>query len=73
MLLFFQKIKEGIELNTTIRVEHLKKSYGNTCVVNDISLSVNKGEVFGLLGANGAGKAPRLNVFWELDRQTAGQ
>lgn len=41
-------------MNTTIKVEHLKKSYGNTCVVNDISLSVNEGEVFGLLGANGA-------------------
>ena len=54
MLLFVRKIKEGIKLNTTIKVEHLKKSYGNTCVVNDISLSVNEGEVFGLLGAKGA-------------------
>ena len=50
-------------MNTTIKVEHLKKSYGNTCVVNDISLSVNKGEVFGLLGANGAGKSTTIECI----------
>ena len=63
MLLFFQKIKDGTELNTTIRVEHLKKSYGNTCVVNDISLSVNEGEVLDFWERMGQEKAPRLNVF----------
>ena len=63
MLLFVRKIKEGIKLNTTIKVEHLKKSYGNTCVVNDISLSVNEGEVFGLLGANGAGKSTTIECI----------
>ena len=50
-------------MNTTIKVEHLKKSYGNTCVVNDISLSVNEGEVFGLLGANGAGKSTTIECI----------
>ncbi|MGN9164479.1 ABC transporter ATP-binding protein [Tissierellaceae bacterium HCP3S3_D8] len=44
-------------METTIRVEKLKKSYGNTTVVNNIDISVKRGEVFGLLGANGAGKS----------------
>lgn len=37
-------------------VEHLKKSYKNRTVVQDISLQINSGEVVGLLGPNGAGK-----------------
>lgn len=50
-------------METTIKVEHLKKSYGNICVVNDINISVNKGEVFGLLGANGAGKSTTIECM----------
>lgn len=50
-------------METTIKVEHLKKSYGNICVVNDISISVDKGEVFGLLGANGAGKSTTIECM----------
>ena len=37
-----------------VEVEHLRKCFGNFCAVNDLSFSVTYGEVFGLLGPNGA-------------------
>jgi ABC-2 type transport system ATP-binding protein len=39
-----------------IEVQHLHKSYGETVAVDDVSLSVEEGEIFGILGPNGAGK-----------------
>ena len=44
----------------TIRIDALCKSYGNTQAVNNLSISVERGEVFGLLGANGAGKSTTI-------------
>ncbi len=41
----------------TIKIHKLCKTYGNTQAVKDVSISVKQGEVFGLLGANGAGKS----------------
>ena len=46
-----------------LRAEHLKKTYRNRCVVNDVSLEVNQGEIIGLLGPNGAGKSTFLKVL----------
>ncbi|MFT8349616.1 ABC transporter ATP-binding protein [Clostridium saccharoperbutylacetonicum] len=43
-----------------IKISDLCKAYGNTKAVNNISISVNRGEVFGLLGANGAGKSTTI-------------
>ncbi|WP_027398910.1 ABC transporter ATP-binding protein [Anaerovorax odorimutans] len=43
-----------------IKVENLSKSYGELIAVNDLSFSVKKGTVFGLLGANGAGKSTTI-------------
>ena len=39
-----------------LQVEHLARSFGPRQVVRDVSLTVQRGEVFGLLGPNGAGK-----------------
>ena len=41
---------------SVIEVEHLSKAYGSTVAVDDISFSVEEGEIFGILGPNGAGK-----------------
>ncbi len=38
-----------------IEVQHLHKSYGKTVAVDDISFAVEQGEIFGILGPNGAG------------------
>ncbi|MGI9461345.1 MAG: LPS export ABC transporter ATP-binding protein [Alphaproteobacteria bacterium] len=43
-------------MNGTLRVEHIKKIINQRSVVNDVSLSLQAGEVVGLLGPNGAGK-----------------
>jgi ABC-2 type transport system ATP-binding protein len=43
-------------MSAVIEVQHLRKSYGDTVAVDDISLSVQEGEVLGILGPNGAGK-----------------
>jgi len=47
-------------MSAVIEVQHLRKSYGDTVAVDDISLSVQEGEVFGILGPNGAGKTTTL-------------
>jgi energy-coupling factor transporter ATP-binding protein EcfA2 len=39
-----------------LEVSHLRKTYGATVAVDDVSFSVDEGEIFGILGPNGAGK-----------------
>ncbi len=46
-----------------IEVEHLTKSYGAGLAVNDISFTVNKGEILGFLGPNGAGKTTTMRIL----------
>jgi ABC-2 type transport system ATP-binding protein len=50
-------------MDEVIRVEHLTKAYGNMYAVNDLNLTVGKGQVFGLLGANGAGKTTAIECI----------
>lgn len=49
-----------------LRVQNLVKNYGDICAVDDLSFSVNEGEIFGLLGPNGAGKSTTMNVITSL-------
>jgi lipopolysaccharide export system ATP-binding protein len=51
----------------------LKKSYGSRLVVQDVTLSVEKGEVVGLLGPNGAGKTTSFYMIVGLVRADAGE
>jgi ABC-2 type transport system ATP-binding protein len=46
-----------------IEVEHLTKSYGGARAVNDISFSVERGEILGFLGPNGAGKTTTMRIL----------
>lgn len=46
-----------------IEVKNLTKKYGDFTAVDDISLSVDKGEIFGILGPNGAGKTTTLEMI----------
>lgn len=43
-----------------IKIRNLTKSYGDIIAVKDLNISVNEGEIFGLLGANGAGKSTTI-------------
>jgi ABC-2 type transport system ATP-binding protein len=46
-----------------IEVDHLTKSYGKNVAVNDISFTVEKGEILGFLGPNGAGKTTTMRIL----------
>lgn len=50
-------------METTIKVEGLYKSYYGRVAVNNVNISVKRGEVFGLLGANGAGKSTTIECI----------
>ena len=53
-------------------MSHLVKSFGMFRAVDDISFSVRRGEVFGFLGANGAGKTTAMRILSGLSRPTGG-
>lgn len=56
-----------------IEVDHLIKRFGDFTSVDDLSLRVHRGEVFGLLGSNGAGKTTAIRVLCGLLAPTSGQ
>ena len=56
-----------------IRVEQLVKRFGNFTAVNHISFEVKKGEIFGFLGANGAGKTTAMRMLTGLSKPTSGK
>lgn len=56
-----------------IQVNGLKKYFGKVKAVDDISFSVERGELFGFLGVNGAGKSTTINMLCTLFRPTAGE
>jgi len=55
-----------------IAVEHLHKAYGPTVAVQDVSFTVNAGEIFGILGRNGAGKTTTVECVTGLRRPDRG-
>ena len=55
-----------------IQVEHLVKAFGDFHAVDDISFSVKRGEIFGFLGANGAGKTTAMHMLTGLNQPTSG-
>src|SRR5437016_2560982 len=55
-----------------IEIEHLTKRYGDFTAVDDISLSVSPGEIFGFLGPNGAGKTTTIRILAGLSLPTSG-
>ena len=55
-----------------IEVSHLVKAFGDFHAVDDISFTVKKGEIFGFLGANGAGKTTAMHMLTGLHQPTSG-
>ena len=51
---------------TSINIHNLSKSYGDTCAVQNLSLEVKKGELFGLIGPDGAGKTTTFRMLTTL-------
>ncbi len=55
-----------------LATSHLQKSYAKRCVVEDVNLHVEPGEVVGLLGANGAGKTTTFYMIVGLEQPDSG-
>ncbi len=56
----------------SITIEHLTKSYGKSVAVDDVSIDIPSGSVFGLLGPNGAGKTTTFKCLLGLATPTSG-
>ena len=67
-------VSESAELASAPAIETrgLRKVYGRKVVVDDLTLTVGRGEVFGFLGPNGAGKTTSIKMLMGLVRPTAG-
>lgn len=61
------------ETDKVIYTEKLTKKFGDFTAVDQISFEVNKGEIFGFLGANGAGKTTAMRMLCGLSRPTSGK
>lgn len=59
-------------MEEVIVVKSLTKRFGNFTAVDNISFEVRKGEIFGFLGANGAGKTTAMRMLCGLSRPTSG-
>jgi ABC-2 type transport system ATP-binding protein len=56
----------------TVELTHITKSFGPVKAVEDVSFSIEKGELFGLLGPNGAGKTTSLRVMLDIFKPDSG-
>src|SRR5690242_14201714 len=56
-----------------MHIDKLSKRYGKVEALNDLSLDVCRGEIFGYLGPNGAGKTTTIRLLLDMIRPTAGR
>ena len=58
--------------DVVIELKHLKKYYGKSRGIEDVSLKINKGEIYGFIGPNGAGKSTTIRTVMGLINKTSG-
>ena len=63
-----EKISEEI-----IRIEHLRKRYGDLQVLDDINLTIKRGEKLVILGPSGSGKSTLIRCINRLEKPTSGE
>ena len=56
-----------------LKLEHLKKYYGNSLGIEDVSLELNEGEIYGFIGPNGAGKSTTIRTILGLINKNSGK
>jgi ABC-2 type transport system ATP-binding protein len=59
-------------MNEVIKTENLSKNFGKFCAVNNISISLAKGEIYGFLGLNGAGKTTSIRMLLGMIAPSSG-
>jgi ABC-2 type transport system ATP-binding protein len=68
-----QARNENMDKEKIIAVQNLTKKFGNFTAVNSISFDVYKGEIFGFLGANGAGKTTAMKMLIGISEPSSGE
>ena len=66
-------VREVRKMNEILKLENVTKNYKDKTVVDALSFSIEKGEVFALLGANGAGKTTTIKMVLGLAKQSSGK
>lgn len=59
-------------METILTINHLTKKYGGLTAVNDLSFTIKKGNVYGILGPNGSGKSTTLGMVLNVVNKTSG-
>ena len=59
-------------MEKVLEISHLSKKFGQQYALNDVNLSIRKGDVYGLIGKNGAGKTTLIKVITQLIQETDG-
>src|SRR2546421_9470984 len=62
-----------MDTQPTLRLEHVTKKFGDFTAVNDLSLQVRPGRVFGLIGPNGAGKTTTIRMIVNITVPDSGK
>ncbi|ADV47669.1 ATP-binding cassette domain-containing protein [Cellulophaga sp. E16_2] len=60
-------------MNTILSVSNLTKKFGSLVAVNDLSFTIEKGNVYGILGPNGSGKSTTLGIALNVVNRTSGE
>jgi len=65
-------VRQGFFDMPAVEVNHIVKSYADKLAVDDLSFSVNQGEIFGLIGPNGAGKTTTIRMMMDIIKPDSG-
>jgi ABC-2 type transport system ATP-binding protein len=65
--------KTDVKKEVQVEISHINKSFGGNMVVQDVSFTIETGEVFGLVGPNGAGKTTTIRMLMDIIRPDSGE
>jgi len=65
--------KTDVKKEVQVEISHISKSFGGNMVVQDVSFTIETGEVFGLVGPNGAGKTTTIRMLMDIIRPDSGE